>query len=55
MEKYDNCILAKEYNGSPIGTKVIVHEQDDTHISVSIDGNLVYIPKLVFWIITGMV
>ena len=47
--------LAREYNGCPIGTEVIVRESDDTHILVSIDGTLEYIPKTAFWIITGQV
>ena len=47
--------IKKEYGGYPIGTKVIVREQDDTHILVSIDGTLEYMPKMVFWIITGQI
>ena len=53
--KIKKYTLAREYNGCPIGTEVIVRENDDTHILVSIDGTLEYMPKIAFWIITGQV
>lgn len=47
--------IQKEYGRYPIGTEVIVRENDGSHILVSIDGTLEYMSKVNFWIITGEV
>lgn len=47
--------IKKKYGRYPIGTNVIVREESDTHILVSIDGTLEFMPKMVFWIITGQI
>lgn len=47
--------IKKAYGNYPIGTEVIIRENDDTHVLVSIDGTLEYISKVTFWIITGQI
>lgn len=36
--------LAKEYNGCSIGTKIRVHDWNNTHVQISINGCLEYVP-----------
>lgn len=47
--------IKKKYGRYSIGTNVIVREENDTHILVSIDDTLEFMPKMVFWIITGQI
>ena len=47
--------IKKAYGTYSIGTEVIVRENNDTHVLVSIDGTLEYMPKMAFLVITGQV